>query len=180
MIKRWPFLLLALLPAVALGTTMKELSLEVLSQSAELIVIGDCMGKSVHFNEGHTRIYTDWTIRVKQVIKGKSGTEVVIRQLGGEIGDIGMRMTGTARFLPLEEVLVFTGAELEGARMLIGLAQGKFRIVTDQKSGEKYAVRDTSELLLIQKGKSQERLATPIKLKELVGQIQASLPKENR
>ena len=181
-VRRLLFLFLALAPAAASGTTMIELSLEDLSRKADVIFIGRCVGRSVDFSEDGRLIYTDYTFQVTRVVKGGAGSEVVVRQPGGEIGDIGMRMVGAARFLPFEEALVFTGQGSGGVRGLIGLAQGKFRVITEDESGVKYAVRDVSELLLIRGGrqKTQTRVPTPVKLNELVEMIQAVIKKEDK
>jgi hypothetical protein len=183
--RSWWILILILLPATGSGTTMIELSVDDLAQQADLIFMGRCTGRSVHFNRDETLIYSDYTFKVEKVIKGKNVSEAVLRQVGGEIGEIGLRMLGTARFLPLEDVLVFAGpgkrgpGELTEVRRLVGLSQGKFRIITDEKTGERYAVRDITELLLVRNGGKKDKalIQTPIRLEDFIRQIEAGILK---
>lgn len=169
-------LLLSFFPAAAFSTTVLELSLDSLGSRSDLIATGRCVSKRVHFNLDKTRIYTDWTVAVESVIKGGAEGQIVIRQFGGEISDIGMKMTGTARFEQGEEVLLFAYKGEEGVMRLVGLGQGKFKIVTDKATGEKYALRDTSGLLLVSDDKGEKtRIPTPVKLSDLIERIKTGI-----
>lgn len=80
------------------------------------------------------RIVTWVDLQVVECLEGPwaAGEVVTIAQLGGVVGDLAMRVPGTAEFLGGEEVVVFlrlVGEERQP--MVLGMAQGKFTVVAD-------------------------------------------------
>ncbi len=116
---------------------MVPLSLDRLTEDADAIVIGHCMAKRVY--ERGNMIWTEYTFLVYDNLKGLPLKEIKVRQPGGEIGEKGIMVAGTANFLPLEEDLLFLDKDKDGSRDLIGWSQGRFKVYYDDKTKTKYA-----------------------------------------
>jgi hypothetical protein len=65
---------------------------------------------------------------------------VRITQPGGEVGDIGQRVSGLASFTPNEEVVVFLQRRPGEGYWVEGMAQGKFRVERSTDGTRAYAV----------------------------------------
>ena len=120
------------------STTMLRLNTEQLTKKSKEIIQGKVVKKQSEWNQDRTRINTMITIKVDRSIKGRLGKEeVVIRQPGGVVGDVGLKVTGFPDFQEDEEVLVFLRKGEKSFRKVVGLTQGKFRIITDKETGRK-------------------------------------------
>jgi hypothetical protein len=119
---------------------MVPLDLKALSQRAERVVYASVESSESHWTQNHDAIYTDVHLRVKRVYKGadREGDLVVVRREGGTVDGIGMRVFGAPVFTPGEEAVVFM--ETRGtASWVVGMAQGKLRVVT-RADGTKVAM----------------------------------------
>lgn len=77
------------------------------------------------------RPYTYWHVHVAEQLYGDSvGSEILVRQPGGEVGETGYRVAGTAEFAAGEEVFIALRDTNEGpgTKEVVGLASGKFRV----------------------------------------------------
>jgi len=135
-------LMIALLLAspTAEATVLVELTTRQLTVQSQLVVRGKVVDQRVVAVEG--RLWTDSTIQVAQALKGSArrGATLVLRQPGGEIGGVGMRVTGVARFRRGEEVVVFARAA-GPVQIPVGMCQGKFEILRD-RGGQTRVRRD--------------------------------------
>lgn len=116
-----------------------DAQLETLSKDAEIIITGKVTQKTSSWNEDRTRIYTSATIQVDEYIKGNNnGSSVVVKYLGGEVGDVGELYSHMPRFEDQEEVLVFLQKDKKSSdyKVLYG-EEGKISIIEDPKTGEK-------------------------------------------
>ena len=148
-------------------TTVANLTLKDLTLKADDIIIGKCTDKKSQWVG--SRIETTIKIKVSEVIKGKkaAGEEVEITQIGGELSQpipIGQYVPGMPQFYTGEETLLFLStkrpelsestkqrqnpkSKLVTSPYVVGLAQGKYTIIADKKTGTKYAVRYNVENL---------------------------------
>jgi hypothetical protein len=140
---RWsaPLLTLcALLAAAApvVASTSLALDLRELVTSSDRIVMGTVLNREARYDD-RRRIVTDVTVRVDESMKGTTGAgdELVIRCLGGEIGDLGMRVAGAPRFSDGQRSILFVAAR-RGHLRPVGMSQGVLPI----------DVRDGRELVL--------------------------------
>jgi hypothetical protein len=151
----------ALLACAAYGGALVRQSLEQLTRSADLIVVGRVAGVRSFWNPDRSLIISHVSIAVTAVIKGSDRPgEVVVRQAGGEIRseDIGQRVSGSARFSVGEELVAFLQAPsaiekqragaTEAYFRLVGREQGKYRVVTAAGAPVKMAVRDVEATLV--------------------------------
>ncbi|MGB5503476.1 MAG: hypothetical protein WBM75_13840 [Polyangiales bacterium] len=125
-----PITLALLSAAPADGSVVQGLELEELTAEADRIVLG-----RVLFSESFLRrdgqIWTWHRIAVEREIRGNAPDEdeVIVETMGGQIGEIGMRVEGEASFQLGERVLVFVhGGGPYSAFRTVGMAQGVMRV----------------------------------------------------
>jgi hypothetical protein len=120
----WPLLLT---PMAAWATTMIALDLPGLSRAAETIVHGTVTRVESHLSQDGRRVFTQIDVDVKEAIKGQPPKTVSVIQPGGEVGDIGQLVSGTAHYAVGEEVVLFLERHGPNFRT-VGMAQGKYRV----------------------------------------------------
>jgi MYXO-CTERM domain-containing protein len=74
------------------------------------------------------RIYTDSVLAVTECWAGTCASSVTIRQLGGEVGEDGMWVEGTAPLAVGDDVVAFLRPRRDGSFAPTGMAQGVFHI----------------------------------------------------
>lgn len=126
--------LLALLSVPALATIMVEIPFEEMVVSSQGVVRATVLRSGVQLNisDSGNELTTISTLRVDEWLVGEGGDEILIREIGGETARGGMRIAGTPRYLPGEEVVVFLDRDADGYRRYfrtLGLIQGKFTIL---------------------------------------------------
>ena len=107
-------------------------SLEELTCDADCIVIGKVEQMDSRWNQERTQIYTYVIVSVRQYIKslpeiGKP-KEIIIKIMGGEVGDIGLKISDTPEFAQGEEVFLFVKIEKLPIFRVAGLFQGKYTV----------------------------------------------------
>lgn len=127
---------------------MVPMTTEQLTKSAQLVVRGTVTRVESHWSDDGKAIFSKAYIFVTDVIHGDDPTqEIVVEYEGGEIGDIGYRVSDSAQFEEGEDTLLFlqdavaarnasSDTALESARSaalvrphhLVGKAQGKYSI----------------------------------------------------
>jgi hypothetical protein len=158
------WLKLALAAALLLGTaqaaTVVRLQPGAMAEQSELIFIGTVTGQRSALEESPGRVFTHTTFAVEQTVKGEKQSTFTLRQLGGVVGEgvsqIGTVVPGYAQFAVGERVLVFLERTDTGRLVVTGLAQGKYTLQTDPKSGQVLAVRDLEGLHLV--GRAPEKV----------------------
>lgn len=100
-------LLLLLVPSVALATQVEALSLRQLVVGADRIVVGTVIAQDAHYDD-LDRIVTDSTIRIEETLHGVRTDTLVVRHIGGVVGELGLSVAGE-------------GGYQEGTRMLLFL-----------------------------------------------------------
>ena len=137
-------LLLVLLPSFSRGM-MTGLSVKELSDRADTVLLGKVMDKEVFWSADGKMIMTSVVIEVGEVIKGVVGDQyVTVEYPGGEIGEIGMKVSDVPTFQTGEMVLVFlkavqskrfesddAGTGEHSVFQVVAKAQGKYSIATD-------------------------------------------------
>ncbi len=110
---------------------------ELVSES-EFVVVGQVASIRSQWSDDRSYIFSHVTVAVDEFLKGeRSERMITVRQLGGEVGDVGEMYSHTARFLPDEEVLVFLKRDPRGDLQVTGGEHGKFKITRDRETGER-------------------------------------------
>ena len=147
--------------ATATATTMIKLSLKDLAKKSDAIVLARVEDQVSRY-EQNKEIYTYYTLRVLEPVKGaKNEQTITIRQIGGIVDNIASVVPGTPRFRNGEEVVVFlTQKDATGYPWVMGLQQGKFSVVQDEK-GQKRVRNELSGVeFLSLNGKSAQDVKT--------------------
>ena len=107
-------------------------------------------------------IFTTAEINVEEALKGDAspGQLVTVTQEGGEVGDVGLKVSDSSTFTRGEQLIVFLESEakhpdaarqhsgLGGAYKLVGKAQGKYTVDKDGIARKKgFSLADGSELV---------------------------------
>lgn len=110
---------------------------------ARAIVTGKVVSVESAWDESHNRIYTYITLRVKQVLKGEiTEKRIVLKELGGRVGDEGLTVWGSPEFTKGERVLVYLDTWPDGSLRTHQMLLGKFSIINDEATGHRFVVRD--------------------------------------
>lgn len=152
------------------ATVMRYLEIEELTRLSANVIAGEVVSTKVYWDESHTRILTAVQVRVSENLKGgfKASEIVTITQAGGELDGLRQDYFGRPVFTVGETVVLFTKPGRQNDHLVIGLKQGKLRVVGSE------AQRDFSGITLIQPGASASlgntqttRVQTRLPLSEL-------------
>ena len=133
------FLGTAIFPGYRAIALVVQKDVEQLTQESDIIVMGEVRNMESRWNNDRTLIYTYVTVFVSEYIKddltlkqsnGNGEQEIVVRILGGEVGDIGLTVSDTPEFKEGEEVFLFLrkGNDLKASLNVAGLFQGKYTV----------------------------------------------------
>jgi hypothetical protein len=98
------------------------------------------------FDEQSGRIYTYITVKVQEVLKGQIAVrKIVLKELGGQVGDKINLVYGNPQFKKGERVLLYLDTWADGSLRTYQMFLGKFNIVNDPITGEDFAVRSSPD-----------------------------------
>ncbi|MDF1798389.1 MAG: hypothetical protein P1V81_04375 [Planctomycetota bacterium] len=164
-------------PAVRAGTALR-MDVPDLVEAADLVLEGRVLSATpVETEEG--LIETEYELAVDRTFRGDDVFLRSVRLPGGVLEDgRGMLLAGVPHLREGEDALLFLShAGPRGVRLPVGLAQGRYRIVT-RLDGSKLAVRDQSDLGLVDPSTGDLLEADGLHIRdyaELVAEIEASM-----
>lgn len=123
-----------LLPSVAQATVVRGLSLPELAKGSRRILVGTALEANAHWEVigGRRRIVTDTRLRVDEMVNDASAdSELLVRTLGGTVGDIGAKVHGEALLNLNERCMVFLQEPATGIHRVVGMAQGHYPVRPD-------------------------------------------------
>lgn len=125
--------------AEAQATIVVPMTIEEMAVEAALVARGRVVNTQAAWDDAHRRIYTYTEIQILERIHAPSAVpdSIVVRTLGGEVGNIGMKVSGTPKFTMGEEVVVFLRLDPIDPQQfqVIGMSQGKFHVERPLKGG---------------------------------------------
>jgi hypothetical protein len=110
-----------------------------LSEGADMIVTGKVVDQKSEWSSDKSKIYTNVTIQVDEFLKGSNNqNRIVIKNLGGEVGNVGETYSHVPTFQDDEDVLLFVkkSTKDESLRVFEG-DEGKLTLYHDKNTGEK-------------------------------------------
>jgi hypothetical protein len=113
------------------ATTMRTLNTAQKTARADRIVIASVEEVNYQKAVQGQRIYTLTTLKVLRTLKGKvlKDMHLVVRQIGGQIGEWSQHISGDAKFEKGQEVLVFLRHDpQDDLHFLVGMGQGKIDV----------------------------------------------------
>lgn len=133
-----PALVLWLLPSVASATQVLALSLRELVEGADRVVVGTVIAQEAHYDD-LDRIVTDSTLRVDETLYGEPAETLVVRHVGGVVGELGLSVAGEERYEDGARMLLFLRAYGSGDAGIVwrpvGMSQGEMPVV-DRGAGD--------------------------------------------
>lgn len=120
-----------------LAGQMIQLSIDQMTQRAQVVVQGTVKNKSCH-RDSAGRIYTQVELEVDKVLKGSAASgRFTIVYGGGRIGNQTSVVPLQVDYAVGEEVVAFLVLNQRGEGVTVGLMQGKFHVWTDPDTKEK-------------------------------------------
>ena len=112
----------------AAATVVPRLTLEEIVARSEVVVHGRCVRTWAAWDSERRFIWTHSEIQVLDRWKGAAGATVVVSELGGVVGEMGLAVDGMPRYEPGEEVVLFLYRVPNGYWRTRGLGQGKYEV----------------------------------------------------
>lgn len=128
-------LFLMIQPGLAL---MKYLTLETLVKQADAIVVGKVAQISCFWNENKTKIFTQISVESQKSLKGNLPAVFTVITQGGQIGELGLWVSDQPRFQMNEKVILFLKLGKSQRQEVLGLEQGKFKVIKEKTSKEEF------------------------------------------
>lgn len=116
---------------------LEHMSKSDLIKNADSIVIGKVIDKYSDWGMEGRYIFTYIRFQIIRSLKGtEEGGEVVLKELGGRVGNREMKVQGGARFKTGERALLFLKKGPGEYSQVVGLSLGKYRIFRDLFSNQ--------------------------------------------
>lgn len=116
--------------APASATIVRALSLPALVQGSRRVVVMTALSSHSHYEElgRRRRIVTDTRVRIEESIAKADGVEreLMVRTLGGAVGDVGELVHGQPQLLRGEPCVGFLLQGPDGLHYVNGMAQGHY------------------------------------------------------
>jgi hypothetical protein len=174
-------LAVAALASSAAATIVLRVTPRELADAAHLVVEGRVDSIEVRWDADRTCINTYVTLSVDRAHKGSVSGSVVVTVPGGRVGEDEVRVEGTAEFARDEEVMVFLWRNARGEWIVVGEAQGKFRLKKDPRTGVRTASNSLKGLCLVLRGDPKGEAASAARrpdclpCEDLVAHVRASV-----
>jgi hypothetical protein len=116
---------------------MRAVPLSTLVQTSRRIVVVTAVSAECHFEElgRRRRIVTDTRLRVEEGLAKADGldSEILVRTLGGAVGELGERVHGQVQLVLGEPCVAFLLQGPEGVHYINGMAQGRYPLTKDTR-----------------------------------------------
>jgi hypothetical protein len=124
-------------PARAAASLARGLALEELVRSSARGIVGVPLASECRYADigGQRAIVTDTRVRVEEhfFARAPESLELIVRTLGGVIGDLGERVDGQAALRLGEPGVVFLSLSRENVEFVTGMAQGHYPLRSDAR-----------------------------------------------
>ncbi len=149
--------------AVSRATIIEAMSLDELATHADAIALVTCVDARAS-RDDYGRIVTDYDLTVEETIKGDVGPggRLTMRRLGGEIGDLGMRIEGEPHLVQGQRYLVFLRSTDRAVMRPVGMSQGVMPV--EETAGVLTVRPGGGGLALVQRGAEGELHPAPAAL----------------
>jgi hypothetical protein len=100
--------------------------------NSRVIVTGEVVSVISAWDDTHSMVWTYVEVRADRVLKGElSEGTIVLKQIGGDVGDSRVRVFGQPGFTPGERVLLYLNTGPDGSLHAAHVFMGKFSVVED-------------------------------------------------
>jgi len=135
--RAWSVLVLLCHAGTALATDVLPLSFDDIAARATAIALVETVNVRSDWRTSSQgkHIVTVVTFRVERGLKGQLGHELQLELLGGVVGSIGMEVDGMPQFRAGDRDVLFLSPNRRSVAPIVGLYQGRFRVVGDRAAG---------------------------------------------
>jgi Matrixin/Putative Ig domain len=134
------FSFLTTLPAKA--TTVVMLSDTDLIVNSRLILTGTVISTTSAWDDTGSTVWTYVEVLIDRMLKGEvPESTIVLKQLGGTVGESGVRVFGQPGFTAGERVLLYLNAGVDGTLHSAHNFMGKFSVVQNPSDGKEFVER---------------------------------------
>jgi hypothetical protein len=128
--RRFTILFIALFALQLCATSVIPMSVEQLTVVSSQIVRARAVSSQSSWDAEGAHIYTFTRFQSLESLKGAAPAEIVVRQMGGRVGNIEQRVSGVRRWQQGDEsVLFLRPSEVgQGVMAVVGLFQGNFAV----------------------------------------------------
>lgn len=134
---------------------VKPMNLERIIESAATIFEGKCVDIKTGRDPESNMIATWYTFQVTGGIKGKIGDTFVLKQYGGQDGDVIVNSPAVSYQLGEEVVLFLYGTSELGFTSAVGLQQGKFVVREFPETKTRYVTNGMPAMILFENMEQQ-------------------------
>ena len=117
--------------AIGVSLTVENISLERMTNESHTIVYGTVLSSYSQWEGGN--IYTYSTIRVRESLKGNNGSTVLVKQLGGTVGEVGQEVSGSPKLHRNEDVVLFL-VQWNNQLWIHSIVLGKFTVTSEDNT----------------------------------------------
>lgn len=115
------------------ASTFSRVGLDHLVAENETIAVGAVVGARSYWNEAKTFIFTEYRVKVDEILKGSvAAREIIVTIPGGTVGDLTAQIVGAADLVQGRSYVLFLGrADVLGARNVLTVrdhCQGVFDV----------------------------------------------------
>jgi hypothetical protein len=109
---------------------MAPATLPELGREAAIVAVGRVEGREGRWNDDRSAIRTDVQVLVERVVKGdaRPGGRLSFRVAGGEVGEVGLAVSGEARPRVGEEAVLLLAPAPDGGLALVGGEEGYYPV----------------------------------------------------
>ena len=119
------------------ASTFRPIPLAKMVEASSLVVVATPVSRETHWamTGSMARVVTDVTLEVAWTLRGNdsTGQDIVVRTLGGTVGDVGQIVYGEARLVLGQSCLFFLMVGRDGAYHVLGMAQGQYPLEPDNE-----------------------------------------------
>ena len=163
-----------------LATTFRDVSLEEMTDAADLVVEATVLSQEAKYDPtGRSLIVTESTLFVQQYIKGKGPSELRLTQVGGTVNGVTETVHGAAHLQVGEPLVVFLGRTSKGADQVVltGMSLGAYHL-RKAPDGRFLALRRRYKNATVWSRRalrpaSQGRLPTQIDAEDLIARVRS-------
>ena len=158
----------AALAGAASATVVLRCGVDELTDLCDGAVVGTVSAKSVVLDREHGRIWTEYRVRVDETWVGAEATDVTVSVPGGEAAGVIQDFEGGATFEKGDRAAVFVCRRDDGRLLVLGEAQGAFKVKRDAATGADVCENSVDGLAFVDRaGKKADGAATRMTLDDL-------------
>jgi hypothetical protein len=170
-------LLVALRSPDAEAGVVEDLSVAEMAVQAEVVVEARVAAVHSAWDSGRARIMTTVTLDVLEYLAGSGPERLVVRQVGGRVGEIEHVVPGAPRFAAGQWVVAFLVRPDPAPAdewVVLGMAAGLYAASHDASTGEVVLARDLAGLDRVRLAPGPRpiaRVARPLLLRDLAAEV---------